>query len=185
MTVKELGKRITQELARVFERLDEAQVEAFLAELDRARRVILIGAGREGIATRAFTMRLMHLGLDAHWLWDDTTPSLRPGDLLVATSGPGNIGHLHYVVETAKARGGRVAIVTGDPGGRTVPLADVVLFVPASVYQGKADVVPSVQPMGNLFEQALFITFDALVMTLRERKGITPAAMEERHRNLE
>jgi 6-phospho-3-hexuloisomerase len=46
-------------------------------------------------------------------------------------------------------------------------------------------VVPSVQPMGNLFEQALFITFDAIVMTLRDRKGVTPQEMEARHRNLE
>src|SRR5512147_1811445 len=154
MDIKKLGKTITVELANVFERIDLPQVEGFIAALDQAKRIILIGVGREGLATRAFTMRLMHMGLDAHWVWDDTTPGIGKGDLLIATSGCGEIGHIHYVVETAKRRGATVAVVTGDPHKKTAKLADVLLFVPAAVYLGTADVVPSVQPMGNLFEQA-------------------------------
>ena len=185
MDIKKLGKTITEELAKVFERIDLAQVEAFMDAIDKAKRIILIGVGREGLATRAFTMRLMHMGLDAHWVWDDTTPSLGKGDLLIATSGCGEIGHIHYVVETAKKRGAKVAVVTGDPHKKTAKMADLLLFLPAAVYLGTADVVPSVQPMGNLFEQALLITFDMIVMTLRDRKGITPEQMEHQHRNLE
>lgn len=185
MDIKKLGRTISDELAQVFERIDLAQVEALMAAIDQAKRIILIGVGREGLATRAFTMRLMHMGLDAHWVWDDTTPSLGKGDLLIATSGSGEIGHIHYVVKTAKKRGARVAVVTGDPLKKTAKSADVLLFVPAAVYLGTADVVPSVQPMGNLFEQALLITFDMIVMILRDRKGITPKQMEHRHRNLE
>jgi 6-phospho-3-hexuloisomerase len=64
-------------------------------------------------------------------------------------------------------------------------LSDLILFVPASVYLGTADVVPSVQPMGNLFEQALLITFDMIIMILRDRQGITLEEMEKMHRNLE
>ncbi len=45
-------------------------------------------------------------------------------------------------------------------------VADKVLFVPAAVYRGKDEVVPSFQPMGNLFEQCLLITFDMIVMTI-------------------
>lgn len=185
MSLKELGQGIARELEQVFQRLDEKQVEDFMEAIDQAGRIILIGVGREGLATRAFTMRLMHMGYDVHWVWDDTTPSLGPGDLLVATSGCGEIGHIHYVVETAKKRGAKVALVTGDPHKKTAPLADLVLFVPAAVYLGTADVVPSVQPMGNLFEQALLIVFDMIVMTLRDRCGLTPEEMEKRHRNLE
>jgi len=61
----------------------------------------------------------------------------------------------------------------------------IKLFVPASVYLDTADIVPSVQPMGNLFEQVLLIAFDMIVMILRDRIGITPEEMEKRHRNLE
>lgn len=184
-SIKELGKTITGELAQVFERIDESQIEKFIAAIEKAKRIILIGVGREGLATRAFTMRLMHMGLDVHWIWDDTTPSIRNGDLLIATSGCGEIGHIHYVVETAKRRGATIALVTGDPYKKTAKLADIILFLPASVYLGTADVVPSVQPMGNLFEQASLITFDMVVMTLRDKKGITAEEMEKMHRNLE
>ena len=185
MTIKSLGKTIALELEKVFYRIDDSQVEAFIEAIRDARRIILIGAGREGLATRALAMRLMHMGLDAHWVWDDTTPSIGPGDLLIATSGCGEIGHIHYVVETAKKRGAAIALVTGDPYKRTADLADLILFVPASVYLGTADVLPSVQPMGNLFEQALLITFDMIIMILRDRIGITPEEMEKMHRNLE
>lgn len=48
--------------------------------------------GKE-MATRAFAMRLMHMGKEIHWIWDDTTPSIGEGDLLIATLGDGRIGH--------------------------------------------------------------------------------------------
>jgi 6-phospho-3-hexuloisomerase len=185
MSIKSLGKTITLELEKVFDKIDDSQVAAFIEAIRNAKRIILIGAGREGLATRAFTMRLMHLGLDAHWIWDDTTPSIGQGDLLIATSGSGEIGHIHYVVETAKKQGAGIALVTGDPHKRTAEIADLIIFVPASVYLGTADVVPSVQPMGNLFEQTLLITFDMIIMILRDRLGITPEDMEKMHRNLE
>src|SRR5690606_8035889 len=116
------------------------QIEDFVAEIIKAKKVILIGVGREGLSTRAFTMRLMHLGIDSHWIWDETTPALGEGDLLIATSGCGEIGHIHYVVEKAKEHGARVALVTGDPYKKTAAIADLTLFLPAAVYLGTADV---------------------------------------------
>lgn len=178
-------KKIVEELEQVFHRIDPKQVNELAGEIMDAKRVVLIGVGREGLSTRAFTMRLMHLGIDAHWVWDDTTPSLGKGDLLIATSGCGEIGHIHYVVETAKKRGAKVAVLTGDPKKKTALMADLLLFLPAAVYLGTADVVPSFQPMGNLFEQSLLIFLDLLVIDLRNRMGISYEVMESRHRNLE
>jgi 6-phospho-3-hexuloisomerase len=178
-------KSILSELNEVFNHLASSEIESFIAEILKANKVILVGVGREGLSTKAFTMRLMHLGINAHWIWDDTTPSISKGDLLIATSGCGEIGHIHYVVEKAREEGASVAVVTGDPYKITPKLADVVLFVPASVYLGTADVVPSIQPMGNLFEQSLLILFDLIVMELRNRIGISRDEMEANHRNLE
>ena len=185
MFLRSLGKTIAAELEKVFYRIEDSQVEAFIEAIVKAKRIVLAGAGREGLSTRAFTMRLMHLGLDAHWIWDDTTPGIGRGDLLIAVSGSGEIGHIHHVVETAKKRGAAIALVTGDPHKKTSELADTILFIPASVYLGTADVVPSVQPMGSLFEQALLITFDMIIMILRDRLDVAPEEMEKRHRNLE
>ena len=83
MNYREQAKIILEEHRQVFERLDTEQIQAFVDAIKAARRIILIGVGREGLSTRAFTMRLMHLGLDSHWIWDETTPSIGEGDLLM------------------------------------------------------------------------------------------------------
>ena len=176
---------ITKELGKVFDRVDLSEVECFVSEIMKAKKIILIGVGREGLSTKAFTMRLMHLGIESHWIWDETTPAIGEGDLLIATSGCGEIGHIHYVVEKAKKQGARVSVVTGDPEKKTPRAADNVLFLPAHVYLGTADVVPSNQLMGNLFEQSLLILFDMVIMDLMSRLGTTKEEMESRHRNLE
>lgn len=185
MNYREDAKKILGELGEVFNRINLEQVENFVAEIRKAKKVILIGVGREGLSTKAFTMRLMHLGIDSHWIWDETTPALGEGDLLIATSGCGEIGHIHYVVEKAKEHGARVALVTGDPHKKTAAVADLTLFLPAAVYLGTADVVPSGQPMGNLFEQSLLILFDLISMDLLDKLESSKREMESRHRNLE
>jgi 6-phospho-3-hexuloisomerase len=185
MDYRKQAATIVQELAKVFEQVDLEQIQRFTDAIIQARKVILIGVGREGLSTKAFTMRLMHLGIESHWVWDETTPSIGAGDLLIATSGCGEIGHIHYVVEKAKQRGARVAVVTGDPEKKTPAIADMTLFLPAAVYLGTAEVVSSTQPMGNLFEQSLLILFDMIVMDLRDRLGRSKEELEARHRNLE
>jgi 6-phospho-3-hexuloisomerase len=174
-----------EELGRVAPHLDEDQIDRLIDAIAKAKRVFCIGVGREGLSTRALTMRLMHLGKEAHWIWDDTTPAIGPGDLFIATSGSGEIGHIDYVFDRAAAAGAATAVVTGDPSGRTARKAQTLLWLPAAVYNGKAVVVPSIQPMGNLFEQALLILFDQIVIALAERLGVDRAAMSARHRNVE
>ena len=83
------------------------------------------------------------------------------------------------------AAGAATAVVTGDPSGSTAKKAQTLLFLPAAVYKGKAEVVPSTQPMGNLFEQALLILFDQIVIVLADRLGVSKDAMSARHRNVE
>jgi 6-phospho-3-hexuloisomerase len=185
MRFKELSATIVKELDQVFARIDEQQIERFIQEIIKAKRVFLIGVGREGLSTRSFAMRLMHLGKESHWIWDDTTPNIGPGDLLIATSGSGEIGHIHYVVEAAKQAGARIAIVTGTPDRKTPQIADAVFWVPAAVFHGKDNVVPSIQIMGNLFEQALYISFDLITMMLVEKMKVKREDMVKRHRNVE
>lgn len=182
----EVYKEIILEHQKVFEKQDLDELRRFMDAIIATDRVFLMGVGREGIATRGFAMRLMHLGKESHWIWDDTTPGMGPGDLFIATNGSGQIGHIHYVVEQAKQTGAKVAVVTGSPKEKTPAIADLVLFVPALVYNGTDDrVVPSIQPMGNLFEQHLFLLFDMIVMMLAEELELTYEEMSARHRNVE
>ncbi len=183
--VSESFANAVAELGRVAARIDDTQVDAFMTAIAKAPRIFVVGAGREGLSAKAFAMRLTHLGKPTHWIWDDTTPGIAKGDLVIVVSGGGSIGHIDYVFDRAAEAGGEIVVVTGDPSGVTPRKAKLVLFLPAAVYKGKAEVEPSTQPMGNLFEQALFILFDQIVVALAERMGISKAAMEARHRNIE
>ncbi len=187
MDYQEIYKNILAEHKQVFERVDQKNMKDFIEEVKKHHRIFLIGVGREGMATRAFAMRLMHMGKEIHWVWDDTTPSIEKGDLLIATLGDGCIGHIHYVCERAKEAGAMIYVVTGSPSGKTAKtVADKVFFIPAAVYRGTDDVVPSFQPMGNLFEQCLFILFDIIIMMIvNETQELTYEIMSKNHRNVE
>ena len=187
MKYLEMYKSILSEFEEVFERLDQDGLKELMQEIKKHHRIFVIGVGREGLAARGFAMRLMHMGKEVHWVWDDTTPNMGHGDLLIAVSGGGQVGHINYVCEQAKSAGAFLYVVTGSPSGKTAKeLADKVFFVPASVYRGTDDVVPSFQPMGNLFEQCLFIIFDMVIMLLvEESEELSFEKMSKRHRNVE
>jgi 6-phospho-3-hexuloisomerase len=185
-TYQALYKKVIAEHTEVFEKQDIPEMEAFMRQIRDAKRIFLMGVGREGIATRGFAMRLMHLGKESHWIWDDTTPNMGEGDLFIATNGSGEIGHIHFVVEQALKTGAKVAVVTGSPGGKTALIADCVMFVPACVYNGKDErAVDSILPMGSLFEEHLFMLFDLIIIMLAEQMNIEKHEMSSRHRNIE
>lgn len=183
---EKLYRTMLEEHRKVFESQDMEGIRKLMDAVKEAERIFVMGVGREGIAARAFAMRLMHLGKEVHWIWDDTTPGMGEGDLFLAVNGSGKIGHIHYVAEQAKGTGAYVAVVTGGPREKTPALANLVLFVPAAVFNG-ADkrAVPSIQPMGNLFEQHLFLLFDLIIMLLEKEMGSSHEEMEKRHRNIE
>lgn len=187
MDYRETYQKILEEHRNVSEKLDVCGLQKFMETVKEYQRIFVIGVGREGMATKAFAMRLMHMGKEVHWIWDDTTPNIGEGDLLIATLGDGQIGHINYVCEKAKAAGAYIYVVTGSPSGETAQnIADSVFFVPAAVYRGTDDVVPSFQPMGNLFEQCLFITFDIIIMMIVEDDdNLCFEKMSQRHRNVE
>ncbi|MGO1225277.1 MAG: SIS domain-containing protein [Brachybacterium sp.] len=173
------------EIGQVLSRLDPSQLDAVADAINGANRAFVLGVGREGLAARGFAMRLVHLGLETHWGWDDTTPAVEERDVFILVNGPGTIGHLDYVFEQIRATGATTVVVTGVPEADTPRAADVVLSVPASVYRGTGDLVPSIQPMGSLFEQCVQVAFDLLVLELVDRSGKDFGSLAARHRNFE
>lgn len=176
---------VVYELDNVFKKVDVPSVEKLADKIIAANRVFTIGGGREGLVTKAFSMRLTHLGKQTFWIWDDTTPSLGAGDVLLVSTGSCTGGVLTHVAAAAKEKGATVLLVTADNSGPVGAFADHTVFIPAQAYLAKGNLVPTQQPMGNLFEQSLFIFYDALSVMLREKLGQTEEQMESRHRNVE
>ena len=84
-----LLKQILGELTRNAEQIRQEELEGFADQIQKAKRVFVAGAGRSGFVARAFSNRLMHLGLTVYFVGEPTTPSIQEGDLLVIASGSG------------------------------------------------------------------------------------------------
>ena len=93
------------ELSNVFTKMNDEDIRPLLDSIEKTDRMFLLGAGREGLSTREFAMRLMHLGKEAHWLWDDTTPAVNPGDLFICACGSADVAHENVMCDNAKQAG--------------------------------------------------------------------------------
>jgi 6-phospho-3-hexuloisomerase len=174
------------EIAAVTDRLDAAAVESACAMIAAARTVAVAGCGREALQIRGFAMRLHHLGVRVGVAGETTAPRLGPGDLLVATAGPGELATVTALMGVARGAGARVLLLTAVPETPAAALADAVLAVPAqTMASDRAAGASAVLPMGSAYEGALFVLFEVMVLKLRDRLGVTPEAMRARHTNLE
>lgn len=177
---------IAAELARSTAAVDPESLIAAAGRLQAAPRIFVAGAGRSGLAMRAFAMRLMHLGLPVHVLGDMTTPGIAAGDLLVIGSGSGRTASLLAAAQKATSLGADLLLLTIDPGSPIGQLATQTIRLPAPSPKAAAGAaLASAQPMGALFEQTLWLVGDALVMLLMDRLGETSDSMFARHANLE
>lgn len=184
------------EVLRALRGIDPEQLQNAVAMIRRAPRVYLAGCGRSGYMMRAFTMRLMHMGLSACFVGDTCTPAARAGDLLVVGSGSGETGSLKYCAASAKALGMELLALTGKPGSTVGRMADALVVIPSGTPGKRPDgslVLPSdarpeensVLVMGSVAEISLLICTDALVSLLMEELGVSPDEMARRHANLE
>ena len=181
-TIESIAKEVQDCLAKV----SQKEVEHAVSLIDTAPRVFVAGAGRSALGIRGFGMRLMHLSVTAHVVGETTTPNIASGDLLVIGSGSGRTASLLSSAEKARALGASILLVTIDPASPIGQLADILIRVPApSPKASGGGESTSVQPMGSLFEQSLFLLLDALVVMLMEKRGINAADMFGRHANLE
>lgn len=174
------------ELSGVFERLDDSQVDSLVEDLATARRVVVFGGGREKLQIMGFAMRMFHMGMNAAVEGDMTTPAVEQGDVLLVTCGPGYISTAKALMTVARDAGAKVLFITAQPEGHCAPLADNILYLPAQTMaddQGPA--ATSVLPMGSLFEGALFVLFEVMVLKLKARLGISAEDMRANHTNLE
>ena len=178
-------RQVLEELEGALSAISPGEAKAFADAILNAERIFVAGAGRSGLAAKAFAMRLMHLGLPVFVAGETTTPGIRAGDLIVIGSGSGATVSLAGMAEKAKAVGASVALVTIFPASRIGSLADLVVEIPAPTPKASASRLTSIQPMGSLFEQSLLLFLDITVMELMARKATNSDAMFQRHANLE
>ncbi len=187
MSVKKKTQAILDELSYNLRFVEEESFGPLLDHIMAAGHIFTAGAGRSGIAMRAFTNRLMYLGLSVSAVGEITSPHTAPGDLLLIGSGSGETESLVAMARKAKKNGVQIALVTMDDQSTLAGLADSVVVLPgvSPKVRHHGTAISSFQPMGNAFEQMCFLVYDALVMELMEKMGETSDSMFARHADLE
>jgi 6-phospho-3-hexuloisomerase len=185
--VKDVMAGIVREIDECLGKVRQESIEQALLEIIGARRLFLAGKGRSALGIRGFAMRLMHLGIDAHMVGETTTPPICAGDCLIIGSGSGTTASLLAVAAKAKALGAKILVFTIDPNSPIAQQANSIVVIPAysPKVQTSAANGQSIQPMGSLFEQCLFLLLDAFVLILMQEHKVTAAEMFTRHANLE
>lgn len=175
---------VVAEASAFLSRPDEDAAVALMAELRRADRVHVLGAGRSKLVAESFAMRLMHLGMQAHAVGEVTAPGVRSErDLVVACSCSGETPTVVQLTRAAHDAGARVVVVTATGTSSLAALADVLVDLPECGRDGTRG--GSVQFVGTLFEQGALLYLDAVVLTLERRLEADRARMLDRHTNLE
>lgn len=179
-------KRIIREIGQQAEQIDEEQLENLADEILKAQRIFVAGAGRSGFCARAFSNRLMHLGLTVYFVGEPTTPSIQPGDLLIIGSGSGETVSLLAMAGKAQQIGASIALVTIFPQSSIGSHAKFIVKVPGiTPKSNQENSNQSIQPMGNVFEQLSWILYDTVTIMLMEKLNMGAEEMFTRHANLE
>jgi 6-phospho-3-hexuloisomerase len=178
---------ITAELSACLDKVSDEQVERALEKLECAPRIFIAAAGRSALGARGFAMRLMHLGKEVHIVGETTTPPIAAGDLLVIASGSGQTKSLVGTTTRARQLEATVLLFTLAEDSPIADLADQIVLIsaPSPKAPDANCQMTSIQPMGSLFEQSLFVLLDCLILLLMNRQGTTAEEMFSRHANLE
>lgn len=185
VTLAALATQAAEELRAGCATVSEAEFAALVEAIAQARRIVAYGCGREGLMMRALAMRLYHLGCDVHMQGDMSCPPVGPGDLLIAASGPGALSTVAALISQARKAGATVACITAEAQGPDPLASDLVLVIPVQTMARDLTAPTSVLPMGSVFEGALFLIFELLVLALRPRLKESLDSMRARHTNLE
>jgi len=188
-------KAILDNIVSAEEFLDEEAIEKFEDIIIGSKNIFVTGAGRSGLAAKAFAMRLMHLGLSAYVVGETISPAIYEDDCIVAISGSGETNTIVSAAKIAKNRGSKVLALTSYPDSTLGQLCDSYILVKGRTKKEVDDEnymkrqihgnYTSLTPLGTAFELTTLVFLDAIVSELMEKMHQTESDLKARHTVLE
>ena len=188
-------RAILENIESAEEFLDEESIEKFEDIIINSKNIFVTGAGRSGLAAKAFAMRLMHLGLSAYVVGETISPAIYGDDCIVAISGSGETNTIVSAAKIAKSRGSKVLALTSYPESTLGQLCDCYILVKGRTKKEVDDEnymkrqihgnYTSLTPLGTAFELTTLVFLDAIVSELMEKLKQTEADLKVRHTVLE
>ena len=194
--VQDMMRLMASKIRSISESLHDNEVEKFIEEILRAKRIYVMGAGRSGLVAKAFAMRLMHLGLQSYVVGETITPAMRAGDVLIVFSGSGRTKTVADIAETAKEIGAHICLITSNTDSRIAKMSECVVEIESHRDALENDAAEfeirqmvgdhkSFAPLGTLFETASMVFADAVISRLMEITQTDEMALKNRHANIE
>lgn len=174
---------VLEELGHVAGSIRPEQISLLVDKVTSHARIFVYGTGRSGLMLKAFAMRLMQTGITSYVVGETTTPAIRPGDLLVVASASGETGSVLLTAQAADKQGADLLVITASPMSSLAKIRRPDLVIESGTKEHAS--TASKQPLGSLFEQALLLLFDSIVLAMEHRGKATAAAMAARHASLE
>ena len=175
--------------------LDEDAINKFEDIIINSKNIFVTGAGRSGLAAKAFAMRLMHLGLSAYVVGETISPAIYADDCIVAISGSGETNTIVSAAKISKTRGAKVLALTSYPESTLGQLSDCYILVKGRTKKEVDDEnymkrqihgnYTSLTPLGTAFELTTLVFLDAIVSELMEKMEQTESDLKARHTVLE
>ena len=188
-------RAILDNIERAEEFLDRKSIDEFERIIIRSKNIFVTGAGRSGLAAKAFAMRLMHLGLSSYVVGETISPAINAGDCILAISGSGETNTIVTAAKISKKRGAKVLALTSYPESSLGQLADSLIRVKGRTKVEVDDEnylkrqikgnYTSLTPLGTAFELTSLVFLDGLVSELMEHMGKTEEDLKNRHTVLE
>ncbi len=176
---------IVDEIETALSRIDTSDVSDLVSRIAEAEKVFLVGVGRVMFVLQAFCKRLNHLGVRAWCVGGTNEPAITVRDLLIVGSGSGESVIPVAIARKASECGVAIAYVGSNATSTLRNMANLFVRIPVRTKLALPDEAPSRQPMTTLFEQALSLLFDAIVLMVIERNRIDIDALWAYHANLE
>ncbi len=160
----------------------------WLHQIDRrysakASAFFCYGLGRAGFFYESLHHAPDAYGKEVYFLTETITPNFGPGDLFIVSSASGETAQL-VALAKKHVSGGAVAVLTTNRHATITEFVDVIVQNQCPS-KSKDSVFRSAQPMASLYEQALLVIADALVMKMAAESGAPESELFKRHANLE
>ena len=141
------------------------------------KKIFVYGSGRSGLIGQLFSVRMVQLGLDVHFVGDMTTPIIGKDDLTILVSNTGQTLSVVKTAEIAKRIGSHVVSITSSASSKLAAASDTTIVLKIK----KDEMDSKLAPLGTIFEDTVLFFFDCIIPELMIRLNVTEEDMRRRH----
>lgn len=178
-------KIILDEIGTAIDSIDMVQVERLVEEICTSEKVFFVGVGRVLLSLEAWVKRLNHLGIRATYVGAVDEPAITDKDLLIIGSGSGETAIPVAIAKIATRFGAKIIHIGSNPNSSISQFTHLFVRIPCRTKLNLPGEIDSMQPMGSLFEQSLFLLGDIVAYMIIKNKNIDLKDLWRSHANLE